>query len=181
MAAGFRNLAIVPRVIFGRGCFDQLDEILSEARSNPGASMVFLVDDVFEHHGLSMRIPVRRTDHQIWVNVDEEPKCSYVDELTRRIRELVGGVPQGVVGIGGGSVLDLAKAVSLMLTNEGSSCDYQGWDLIRHESVYHVGVPTLSGTGAEVSRTTVLTGPKKKLGINSDFTVFNQISFSIRT
>jgi 3-deoxy-alpha-D-manno-octulosonate 8-oxidase len=83
--------------------------------------------------------------------------------------------PSGVVGIGGGSAMDLAKAVSLMLTNEGSSADYQGWDLINHPAVYHVAVPTLSGTGAEVSRTTVLTGPEKKLGINSDHTVFDQI------
>jgi 3-deoxy-alpha-D-manno-octulosonate 8-oxidase len=71
--------------------------------------------------------------------------------------------------------MDIAKAVSLMLTNSGSSADYQGWDLIKNEAVYHVGIPTLSGTGAEVSRTTVLSGPEKKLGINSDFTVFDQI------
>jgi 3-deoxy-alpha-D-manno-octulosonate 8-oxidase len=71
--------------------------------------------------------------------------------------------------------MDLAKAVSLMLTNPGSSADYQGWDLIKNPAVYHVGVPTISGTGAEVSRTTVLTGPEKKLGINSDYTVFDQI------
>jgi 3-deoxy-alpha-D-manno-octulosonate 8-oxidase len=38
-----------------------------------------------------------------------------------------------------------------------------------------VGIPTLSGTGAEVSRTTVLTGPTRKLGMNSDFTPFDQI------
>jgi 3-deoxy-alpha-D-manno-octulosonate 8-oxidase len=38
-----------------------------------------------------------------------------------------------------------------------------------------VAVPTLSGTGAEVSRTTVLTGPEKKLGLNSDHTVFDQL------
>lgn len=38
-----------------------------------------------------------------------------------------------------------------------------------------MGIPTLSGTGAEVSRTTVLSGPEKKLGINSDHTVFDQI------
>jgi len=84
-------------------------------------------------------------------------------------------VPYGVIGIGGGSTLDLAKAVSLMLTNPGSSADYQGWDLIKNPAVYHVAIPTLSGTGAEVSRTTVLTGPDKKLGINSDHTVFDQI------
>ena len=41
--------------------------------------------------------------------------------------------------------------------------------------VYKVGIPTLSGTGAEVSRTTVLTGPTRKLGMNSDHTPFNQI------
>jgi 3-deoxy-alpha-D-manno-octulosonate 8-oxidase len=71
--------------------------------------------------------------------------------------------------------MDLAKAVALMLTNVGSSEDYQGWDLIKNPAVFHVGIPTISGTGAEVSRTTVLNGSKMKLGINSDFTPFDQV------
>jgi 3-deoxy-alpha-D-manno-octulosonate 8-oxidase len=79
------------------------------------------------------------------------------------------------VGIGGGRTLDLAKAVSLMLTNPGSSADYQGWDLVQHPGIYHIGIPALAGTGSEVSRTTVLTGPERKLGINSDYTPFDQI------
>ena len=62
-----------------------------------------------------------------------------------------------------------------MLTNNGPSKDYQGWDLIKNKGVYHVGIPTISGTGAEVSRTTILTGPKMKLGLNSDFTPFDQV------
>ena len=62
-----------------------------------------------------------------------------------------------------------------MLTNEGSSTLYQGWDLIKNPAVWHMAVPTLSGTGAEVSRTAVLTGPEKKLGLNSDYTVFEQV------
>jgi len=80
-----------------------------------------------------------------------------------------------MIAVGGGSVMDLAKAISLMLTNPGSSADYQGWDLIDNPAIYHVGIPTLSGTGAEVSRTAVLTGPEKKLGLNSDHTVFDQV------
>jgi 3-deoxy-alpha-D-manno-octulosonate 8-oxidase len=111
--------------------------------------------------------------------VDDEPKTSYVDQLTTQVKKHMVGKkdrrPSGVIGIGGGSTMDLAKAVSLMLTNPGSSADYQGWDLIKNPAVYHAAVPTLSGTGAEVSRTTVLTGPQKKLGINSDHTVFDQI------
>ncbi|MFH1581144.1 MAG: iron-containing alcohol dehydrogenase family protein [Pseudomonadota bacterium] len=171
----FRNFKMVSRVVFGRGCFNQLDDILAEKRSNDYSFIVFLVDDVFEQSRLAQRIPAKNTDFIIWVNVDDEPKTAYVDDLTQRIKGYSDRLPDGVVGIGGGSAMDLAKAVSLMLTNPGSSADYQGWDLIKNPAVYHVGIPTLSGTGAEVSRTTVLSGPEKKLGINSDHTVFDQI------
>ncbi|MBI9082884.1 MAG: iron-containing alcohol dehydrogenase [Desulfobacterales bacterium] len=172
----FRNFKTVPQIIFGRGCFNQLDDILSLRRTSADAAMVFLLDDVFENQALRERLPVKTQDVLIPVNVDDEPKTAYVDRLTAQVREQAGkALPSGVIGIGGGSTMDLAKAVSLMLTNPGSAADYQGWDLIRVPAVYHVGIPTLSGTGAEVSRTTVLTGPEKKLGINSDHTVFDQI------
>ena len=107
-------------------------------------------------------------------DVAHEPKTSYVDELAQQIKSKYGSV-SGVIGIGGGSAMDLAKAVSIMMTNPGKAQDYQGWDLVKQPSVYKAGIPTLSGTGAEVSRTTVLTGPTRKLGMNSDFTPFNQI------
>jgi len=171
----FRNFKTVPYVIFGRGAFNQLDAILSNKRKHPEGTMVFLVDDVFTDKDLATRIPAGPDDLILWVNVDHEPTTAYVDQLTARVREHGPGSPDGVIGIGGGSAMDLAKAVSLMLTNPGSAADYQGWDLIRYPGVYHVGVPTLAGTGAEASRTTVLCGPDKKLGINSDYTPFDQI------
>ncbi len=174
----FRNFKMVSRVVFGRGCFNQVDDILA-CRRNGNGSVVFMVDDVFDGRSLEKRIPLRDNDLLLWVNVDHEPKTAYVDQLTAQVRQAMDktgeSLPVAVVGIGGGSTMDLAKAVSLMLTNPGSSADYQGWDLIKNPAVYHVAVPTLSGTGSEVSRTTVLTGPEKKLGINSDYTVFDQI------
>lgn len=170
----YRNFAIVPRIIFGRGCFNQLDDILAEHRTTGGA-MVFLVDDVFADSPLMKRIPADGSDIVMAVNVDEEPKTGYIDELVARIKGGGENTPDGIVGIGGGSTLDIAKAVSLLLTNPGSAADYQGWDLIKSPGVYKVGIPTLAGTGAEISRTTVLTGPEKKLGINSDYTLYNQI------
>lgn len=171
----FKNLPMISHVVFGRGSFDRLDDILAPRRASSGPGMVFLVDDVFRDHELAGRVPLREGDRLLWVNVDDEPKTVYVDSLTEQAREAVGGEPRGVIGLGGGSAMDLAKAVALMLTNPGSSSDYQGWDLIQNPAAYKVGVPTLSGTGAEVSRTTVLTGPVRKLGMNSDHTVFDQI------
>lgn len=168
-----RNFKMIGYVVFGRGSFNQLDDIIMPHRK-PGAPMIFLVDHYFEGKALPGRIPLRDNDKIIYVDVTYEPKTTYVDKLANELKSTFGSV-SGIIGIGGGSAMDLAKAVSLMMNNPGSSADYQGWDLVKHPGVYKVGIPTLSGTGAEVSRTTVLTGPEKKLGMNSDFTPFDQI------
>ena len=173
--AKFKNFPMVPRVVFGKGGFDQLGEILMAKRLHSDAPFIFLVDDVFENKELAGRIPAIFNDRIIFISADEEPKTHQVDTLVSKIRNDFSEVPSGIVGIGGGTLLDLSKAVAIMLTNNGSSSDYQGWDLVNKPSLYHVGIPTISGTGAEVSRTTVLLGPDKKLGINSDFTTFDQV------
>ncbi len=169
----FRNFKMVGYVIYGRGSFNQLDEIIAPHRKG-GAPMIFLVDHYFKGNPLENRIPLNGNDKIIFVDVTYEPKTTYVDGLANQIKEEFGTI-SGVIGIGGGSAMDLAKAVGLMMNNPGSSADYQGWDLVKQAGVYKAGIPTLSGTGAEVSRTTVLTGPTKKLGMNSDFTPFDQI------
>ncbi len=169
----FRNFKMVDYVVFGRGAFDQLDEIIAPHRKGD-APMVFLLDHYFEGKPLAERIPLRGKDKLIIADVTYEPKTTQVDKIAQSLKDEFGTV-SGVIGIGGGSTMDLAKAVSLMMTNPGSSADYQGWDLVKVPGVYKVGIPTLSGTGAEVSRTTVLTGPTRKLGMNSDFTPFSQI------
>lgn len=169
----FRNFKMVDYVVYGRGSFDQLSEIIEPHRKK-GAPMIFLIDHFFEGKSLPSRVPLQQNDKIIFADVTHEPKTKQVDALAKQLKDEFGNI-SGVIGIGGGSTMDLAKAVSLMMTNPGSSADYQGWDLVKYPGVYKVGIPTLSGTGAEVSRTTVLTGPTRKLGMNSDFTPFNQI------
>jgi 3-deoxy-alpha-D-manno-octulosonate 8-oxidase len=169
----FRNFKMVGYVIYGRGSFNQLEQIL-EPRREDSLPMIFLVDHFFKDKELVRNIPAKGKDKIIFADVTYEPKTTYVDSIAAELKEDFGMV-SGIIGIGGGSTLDLAKAVSLMMRNPGSSADYQGWDLVQVAGVYKAGIPTLSGTGAEVSRTTVLTGPTKKLGMNSDYTPFDQI------
>jgi 3-deoxy-alpha-D-manno-octulosonate 8-oxidase len=167
---------MVSKVIFGRGSFNQLNEVLAPKRLSIKAPFIFLVDDIFKGNAwVTSRISLSYNDRIIFVSTKEEPKTSQVDNLVEDIILTSSERPSGVIGIGGGSVMDLAKAVAIMLTNNGEAKDYQGWDLVKNPAIYHVGIPTISGTGAEVSRTTVLTGPEKKLGINSDFTPFDQV------
>ncbi|TXD84978.1 iron-containing alcohol dehydrogenase [Subsaximicrobium wynnwilliamsii] len=167
---------MVSRVVFGRGSFDQLQDILAPKRLNVKAPFIFLVDDVFKGDSwITSRIPLAYKDQILYISANEEPTTAQVDELVDQIILNHNDGPSGIIGIGGGSLMDLAKAVSIMLNNKGGAKDYQGWDLVKSAAVYHVGIPTISGTGAEVSRTTVLTGPDKKLGINSDYTPFDQV------
>ena len=175
MNPNYKNLRVVPQLIFGRGSVRQLGDVLSKKRTDAATPTVFLIDDVLEGRDWVKALPFQSHDQVIFVNCDVEPKTKYVDELTLRVKAFSKRMPDALVGIGGGSTMDLAKAVALMLTNPGSAADYQGWDLVKNPGIYNVGIPTLAGTGAEVSRTTVLTGPVRKLGINSDFTPFDQI------
>ncbi len=171
----FKNFKCVPKIIFGRGSFSDLDKVLDAERKVDSDFVVFLVDDVHQSKPLAKRIPAKAQDLVIYVNVDNEPTTKQVDTLTEQVQAFNRQQPVSVVGLGGGSTMDLAKAVALMLTNPGGSAMYQGWDLIKNPAIHHVGIPTISGTGAEASRTAVLCGPERKLGLNSDYTVFDQI------
>ena len=73
--------------------------------------------------------------------------------------------------------MDVAKAVSNLANNPGKASKYQGWDLLNASGIPKIGIPTLFGTGAEATRTCVLTDKKtnKKLGMNSDFSLFDMV------
>ncbi len=170
-----KNFKNIEKVVYGRGSFDMMDAILDEKRNENNRFFLFVVDHYFKGKNLEGRIPARPEDIIRFIDVDpHEPTTEQVDQLRDEVLCLK-GLPAGVVGIGGGSIMDIAKAVSLMFTNEGSSTLYQGLNLIKKPGIYHLGVPTISGTGAEVSMTAVLTGPEKKLGLKCDWTVFNQV------
>ena len=171
----FANLPLVKKVIYGRGSISQLGDILLPIRKSTDSPVIFLVDDVFEGQKVLAHIPLLFQDRLIFVSADEEPKTEQVDAIVSMIHNEFEELPSGVVGMGGGTLMDLAKAVAVMLTNSGGAASYQGWDLVGKPGVYHLGIPTISGTGAEVSRTAVLMGPEKKLGINSDHTPFDQV------
>lgn len=171
----FRNLKAVGRILYGRNSFNQLDELLGELRTNNDSYVVFLLDQYFEGKELQKRVPLHPQDFLKMIDVTDEPKTKTVDAIVAEVKAYSKSLPVSVVGIGGGTVMDYAKAIRLMLTNEGSSAQYQGLDLIKNKGVHCAVIPTISGTGAEVSMTTVLTGPVKKLGIKGNFTPADQL------
>lgn len=172
----FRIFKQVPRLLFGEGSLSRLEELLPK-KDTSNAYYVFVIDDVLLHSNVKELINAGEQDLIEWFPATEhEPSTIQVDELRDRVVNLKNGkMPHAVIGIGGGSTMDIGKALSVMLCNEGSSRAYQGWDLVPNRGIYKVGVPTIAGSGAEASRTAVLMGADRKFGINSDFSMFDAI------
>ncbi len=152
----------------GEGALSHLEGFL-----NAEANCLYLIDHYFEDGRLENGLPLKKGDEIIYVNTLHEPTTEQVDEIRQGLK----GTYSEIVGIGGGSTMDTAKAVSNLLTNEGKAEEYQGWNLVRNPGVFKIGVPTISGTGAEASRTCVMMNKRKnlKLGMNSDYTVFDRL------
>jgi len=78
-----------------------------------------------------------------------------------------------VIGIGGGSCLDAAKVIALLLTHGGKASDYYGEFKIPGPILPLISLPTTSGTGSEVTPVAVLTDPDRavKIGIASPYLI----------
>ena len=68
-----------------------------------------------------------------------------------------------IVGVGGGSPMDIASLTSIMLTNPGTVYDYFGVNMVKHPGIPTILIPTTAGTGAEVTPNAILTDTREKL------------------
>jgi 3-deoxy-alpha-D-manno-octulosonate 8-oxidase len=164
----------------GRGSLQRLPAFVDARRDVVGgeARAVYLVDSFFaDRQDLMTRLGAQTTDIVRFVDATDEPTTDGIDVITNEIRGQLSDMPATIVGFGGGTTMDTAKAVANLLTNGGKAADYQGWDLVKLPGVHKIAVPTISGTGSEATRTCVMTNTASglKLGMNSDFTVFDQM------
>lgn len=97
----------------------------------------------------------------------EEPTYDYLDELRATYENTD---MQAVVGIGGGSTLDTAKAMAVLINNRKPSIEYRGFEKMTEPVLPILAIPTTAGTGSEVTPNAsfIDTREMKKLGINGE-------------
>ncbi|MCL5771780.1 MAG: iron-containing alcohol dehydrogenase [Actinobacteria bacterium] len=97
----------------------------------------------------------------IFDEIESEPSAQDVDLAVKYAKENNIGI---ILAVGGGSVIDTAKAVSFLLTNPGSVTEYQiGKKEIKKRGIDIIAIPTTSGTGAEVTKVAVIANKEKKI------------------
>ena len=156
------------RIVFGRGSVAALGEMARQM----GANRFLLVADpgLKEHGTLDLALgslTQAGLEGRDFTELEPEPYLDGADQAAALGREIAADL---VVGMGGGSAMDTAKAAAVLTTNDGKSQDYVGLNLVPRPGLRTVMVPTTSGTGSEVTFTAVFTNreTKAKGGINSD-------------
>ena len=156
------------RYRFGNGSISQLAELVREC----GGSKVFVtLDPGLKAAGLAEKIlaPLEQEGipYLVFDQISQEPGLTLADKGLELARDFGADC---VIGAGGGSAMDVGKAVAILLTNGGKAEDYLGLGRIKKAGVPKIMVPTTAGTGAEVTFTAVFINEKtgSKGGMNGD-------------
>ena len=156
------------KIIFGNNSVKQLGNVVAQL----GGSRVFLVADPgLQKAGIVQNITEILTSSKIPFTLSDkvtpEPGLKLADAGFTLAKK---NKADCVIGVGGGSALDIAKAVSILLTNGGKAEDYLGLGKIKLQGVPKIMIPTTAGTGAEVTFTAVFINEKtnSKGGMNGD-------------
>lgn len=157
------DFATATRIVFGNHSAEKLPEIISSMGNN-----ILLVTGKNTDRAEKILTQIRRRDCKIEIySVESEPTTNIIDEGINLAR--VAGCNL-VVGLGGGSVIDSAKAIAAMVPNKGELLDYlevigQGKALV-DEPLPCIAVPTTSGTGAEVTKNSVIKSPEHNVKVS---------------
>jgi alcohol dehydrogenase len=164
-----RNFQIKTRILFGKRAFSALGEV---ARDTGAGKYLLVADPALETGGFiaEARASLERAglEGQAYLGVEPEPYLDNADSAAAIGRDIGAEL---VIGLGGGSTMDTAKAAAAVITNGGKAEAYIGLDKVAVSGLTTIMIPTTAGTGAEVTFTAVFTNreTKAKGGINSRF------------
>jgi len=157
------ELATAGRILFGEGVFDQAGALAAELGKRVllvGGSSAERIEPLLAllaSEGLAVRT----------IAIDREPAVASALEGAEQARGFGADL---VIGMGGGSVIDAAKAIAALLTNPGDPYEYL--EVVGHgrplanPAAPVVAIPTTAGTGAEVTRNSVLAAPEQKVKVS---------------
>ncbi len=153
------------QLVFGRGAVDQLGELAMRSKIE---RLLIVTDPNLANAGIleKVRAPLAEAGIEIDVFDGGEAEPS-IDAAHRAIEQARSFNPAAILGLGGGSNMDLAKITANAFTHGGAPSDYFGFDNVPGPVLPLICVPTTSGTGSEVSHAAVLTDTANEMKVST--------------
>ena len=143
---------IPTRIFFGSGMISRLEKIVKDNFKNP--SLFLVTDQGIMDAGIVSKVLRQFEEIHMFDEVEQNPKHTTINGVGEIVRR---NKPDLVIGLGGGSSLDAAKAVALLATNPGNIEDYEGKGKYKSPPLPVLAIPTTCGTGSEVTWVSVVT------------------------
>ncbi|MEI7772953.1 MAG: iron-containing alcohol dehydrogenase, partial [Chloroflexales bacterium] len=145
----FFEFGIGSRVLYKIGLASELGPVIEDL----GTQRIFIVADkgVVAAGLLDPVVAGLRGSAEIVGVFDSVPANSSVAKVMECAEAATAAGADLIIAMGGGSPIDTAKAVRIVLTHGGHLLDYQGYNVIPSRLVPMVAIPTTSGTGSEVT------------------------------
>lgn len=151
------------QLVFGRNAVRQLGQVAEWVNAT---RILIVTDPVLQKAGLLDEVTGPLSYSRVTVHVfpggEPEPSFRAVDACLAAAHEFQ---PDAVLGLGGGSNMDLAKITAAVLSHGWYPRDYIGDDRVPGPIMPLICVPTTAGTGSEVSAAAVLTDTEKKVKV----------------
>ncbi|WML31758.1 iron-containing alcohol dehydrogenase [Neobacillus sp. OS1-32] len=149
------QFSIPSQVTFGSGCSKNIGQVLAEMSLS---KVLFVYDQGVKQAGIVDKILSYLKDSNIqaieFSNVVPNPPDTILQEGAELAKsENV----EALVAVGGGSSIDAAKAINILVTNPGPINQYDGINTVKYPTKPLIAIPTTSGTGSEVTNVTVIT------------------------
>jgi alcohol dehydrogenase len=161
----FWNFYSAGQLAFGRGAVRHLGSLVGQRK----LQRLFVVSDArLSAAGLTERVtgPLRTANvaFELFGGGEPEPAIATALAAAEAARKFV---PDAVLGLGGGSNMDLAKMVAVLLTHGGDVTRFFGFDKVPGPVLPLICVPTTAGTGSEVSHAAVLTDAANQIKVST--------------
>ncbi|MBI2617127.1 iron-containing alcohol dehydrogenase [Candidatus Gottesmanbacteria bacterium] len=151
---------------FGPGSLNEIIPFLEEK----GFNRVGVIIDLHVEKGeywqqLIKKLRKLYTINPYFINDMMEPTYDYLDSIRGKFDKKI----DCLLGIGGGSTMDVAKAISVLVTNKKRAIAYRGFGLIKNSGIPLILIPSTAGSGSEITPYAVFIDrkEKRKFGINS--------------
>jgi len=170
MSALFGALRLPSSVIIGCGQRNAIGPIAARY----GARALICTDARMGHDPQFLELVANLQAHGVQAEIFDKTEADLpIDGIADCVEQFHNFKPSVVIGIGGGSCMDMAKCVALQLTHGGSLRDYYGENKIPGPVIPVIAVPTTSGTGSEVTPVAVVADTERgtKVGISSAYLI----------
>jgi len=171
---GLKSTIIGPdKIIFGTNSIEELGKISKIIGKH--VCLIYGGKSIFESGNYDRIInTLKKSDLKISElgGVTHDPDEISIHNMLIRVKDIS---PDLIIGVGGGSTIDVAKSVSIIATNGGEVADYWSGKEFTKASIPYIAVPTTSGTGSEVTKNAVITNKDNtfKKSIRSELMIPN--------